>query len=319
VPIEIGGRGPYLLDEGRGRQGRAGGRIVYDRGEANASGRGLAVVGGEDATMVPMEWEAAEDVLAWEDGSRRTLAIHHALTLRRGVVWADRPVRPTSVVLARRSPRGWEAFGSGEPGPAVPWLSLRREPIALMAPESWEAELARAARRVGAFERADLEVRYLPEPRGHAVRSGHVGPPITVRRLTLADAPALVAALPDGALRSWASADEALGRGAAFGVPRGATFLAVAWIVEQDRHLDAVGVFTEERFRRLGLGRAACRGLIDHVLDRRRKVPLWAAGPDNDASLALARSLGFTIEMRETVLRFPTPGLAQPGQAGLLT
>jgi RimJ/RimL family protein N-acetyltransferase len=254
--------------------------------------------------MLNLSPRAADEVLTWEDGSRRTLAIHHALTQRQDEIWADHRTHPTSVMLLRPGVRGWEVFGTGEPRPALESLAGHPGEFALMAPMSWEAFALRHPGLIREYDRVNLEVRHLPEDRGEAVRAEHVGPPIEVRRLTLADAPALAAALPPEALRSWASPKEALGRGAAFGVPRGARFLAVAWIVEQDRYHDAVGVHTEARYRRLGLGRAAARGLIDHILDRRRKLPLWAALPDNEASLALARSLGLTVERRESILRF---------------
>ena len=93
--------------------------------------------------------------------------------------------------------------------------------------------------------------------------------------------------------------------GAGFGVPYGDGFAALAWIFDQSAGFDAIGVFTAPRYRRLGLARAAAAALISHIARRRRKVPLWSTTPDNDASLALARSLGFTAQATEALLRWP--------------
>ncbi len=135
-------------------------------------------------------------------------------------------------------------------------------------------------------------VRFLPEPDGAPVLPAHAGPPIVTRRLTLADAAAFEAVVPSWALRGWDSAEVCLGRGAAVGVARGPTFLALAWVLEIDRYLDAIGVYTAPRYRRLGLGWAVSASLIGQIVTRRRKSPLWACAEDNEASLALSRAWG---------------------------
>ena len=93
--------------------------------------------------------------------------------------------------------------------------------------------------------------------------------------------------------------------GAGFGVPHGDTFAALAWIFDQSAGFDAIGVFTIPRYRQLGLARAAATALIRHITRRRRKVPLWSTTPDNDTSLALARSLGFMAQVSEPLVRWP--------------
>src|SRR5437764_235966 len=82
--------------------------------------------------------------------------------------------------------------------------------------------------------------------------------------------------------------------GAGYGVPHGPGFAALAWVFDQSAGFDSIGVYTVPRYRRLGLGRAAAAALITHIARRRGKIPLWSTTPDNDASLALAASLGFT-------------------------
>jgi GNAT superfamily N-acetyltransferase len=254
--------------------------------------------------MVPLTPQAAESVLSWEDGSRRAVALHHALLLQRSGLWGDHPLRPRSVVLLRRGRACWEAYGAGQPEPASAWLARLRAAVALLAPEGWaEAIQARVSCPV---QRATLPVRFLP---GAAVRragagAGTPGRSVEVRPVSRAEAPAFAASLPAWALRAWESPDECLARGAAFGVPYRGGYAAVAWITEQDRLLDLVGVYTAPRYRRLGLGRAVAAALVSHVLGPRRKDPLWATTEENAGSQALARSLGFTLDLDEPLLRW---------------
>lgn len=267
--------------------------------------------------MVPLGWEATQYVLAWEDGSRRGLALNHALIHRRPGVWGDHPHRPRSVVLLRRGLDAWEAFGAGDPDPGAAWLAARRAPVVLLAPEGWADALRSVT--TGLVEQERIAVRYMPEPNGVAVLPRHSGPAIATRKLVMADAATFTAATaPDATPHSWDSVEECLARGAAFGVQHGTDWLALAWITEQDHHLDAIHVHTAPRFRRLGLGRAAAGALIQYILDRRKKCPIWACLDDDDdpASRALARSLGFEFTMKETILRFGEGTLADdPGPA----
>jgi ribosomal protein S18 acetylase RimI-like enzyme len=257
--------------------------------------------------MVPVIAQSAERLLSWEDGSRRAVALHHALLFRRPGVWADSARRPRSVVLLRRGETHWEAYGSGDPEPAVAWLARRRAPVALLAPDGW-AEVVEA-RIAEPIRRSTLPVRFLSEA---ALRPSSPGVP--TRRLTPGDAPALAAALPSWAMRAWDSPEECLARGAVIGVPYRDGFASLAWVTESDRHFDALGVWTDPRYRRLGLGRAAASALIEHVLGPRRKDPLWATTAENAASKALADSLGFTLELDEPLLRFGAGELAaDPG------
>jgi hypothetical protein len=257
--------------------------------------------------MVPVLAQTAERLLAWEDGSRRAVALHHALMFRRPGLWADNPRRPRSVVLLRRGAAHWEAYASGDPEPAAAWLARRRAPVALLAPEGW-AEVVEAI-APGPIRRAALPVRFLSEGAARPA-AAH----IPTRAVAPAAATAFAASLPPWALRAWDSPEECLARGAAVGVPYRDGFAALAWITESDRHFDALGVWTDPRYRRLGLGRAAAAALIDQVLGPRRKDPLWATTAENAASKALADSLGFTLELDEPLLCFGSGTLDQdPG------
>ena len=112
---------------------------------------------------------------------------------------------------------------------------------------------------------------------------------------------------PAWALRAWGDFAGLVETGAAFGVPTSGGFAALAWVVESDDHCDKIGVATTPRFRRLGLGRAATLALLGHIARDRRRHPLWTTNPGNAASLALARSLGFSAQVTETIIGW-TPG-----------
>jgi RimJ/RimL family protein N-acetyltransferase len=265
--------------------------------------------------MVPLAPEAAEPVLSWEDGSRRAVALHHALHFRRPGLWGDHPRRPRSVVLLRRGQTCWEAFGAGQPEPAASWLSDLRAPVALLAPDGWEPEVQARVREP--IDRTSLTVRFLQEaalrPRSSSP-SRSPGRMVQVRPLSRADAGPFAESAPAWAWRAWDSPEQCLDQGAAFGVPYLDSFAALAWITEQDRHLDLVGVYTVPRYRGLGLGRAVAAALVAHILGPRRKDPLWATTEDNEASKALAGSLGFTLDLDEPILRWGDGPLADdPG------
>jgi GNAT superfamily N-acetyltransferase len=254
--------------------------------------------------MVPLAQDAAELVLSRVEGTRRAVALHHALIWRRPGLWGDHPSRPNSVVLLRQGDTQWEAFGAGDSEPAVSWLAARGGAIALLAPASWEKTVRRV---IGPVERVRIEVRSY----GHSDHRSALTPPgparraITPRRLTSADAAAFEALAPAWALRGWGSFSDLIAYGAGFGVPGGAGFAALAWIQEQGRHLDVVGVVVASRFRRLGLGRAVSATLVAHIIGQRHRRPLWVTTPQNVASRALARSLGFTRRAGEVLLRWP--------------
>ena len=250
--------------------------------------------------MIPLGAEAIDAVLAWGDGLHRTVALHHAAIHGRPGLWGDDRARPSSVVWLRPGDGCWEAFAAGFAGPALDWLgrAATGRPIVLAAPTSWE-EVVRA--RLGATARVSqdfVQTWLRPEPPPAPAASADVRP------LDEGDAAAFAAVAPPWALRAWGDFDALLERGAAFGVPGRSGLAAAAWVVESDHHLDKVGVATDPRYRRLGLGRAAAASLADWIERGRGKHPLWVANPSNAASLATARSLGFTLQVTETLLRW---------------
>ena len=251
--------------------------------------------------MVPLAPDAAEHVLSWEDGTapRRRPAPCPDLAPAGAV---GRPSEPSG--QRRAAPRGRRAVGGLRRRPSRAGRRLARRgrtgTVALLAPAFWEPAV-RAA--VGPVERAGIEIRF---HRGLDPKSDGLPdrPRIATRRLTPGDAAAFAATAPGWALRGWGSFADLIAHGAGFGVPGGAGLAALAWILEQGRQVDLVGVYVAPRFRRLGLGRAVAAALVAHIVGERRRSPLWVHAPENAASRALGRSLGFTVAVSETLLRW---------------
>ena len=264
--------------------------------------------------MVPVGRGAATVMLAMGDspgsGSRshRLVALEHAASRSRPGLWGDNPDVPSSLVWLREADDALEAFATGEPDRAIAWLAGRAggRPIRLAAPESWEA----AARlQGGRVDRGSVSSLVRTSPQGEMK-----APPVEVARLGPGDRAAFEDLAPGWALRAWGGFIEMIDRGSAFGVRSGSGFASLAWVFEAGRRFDKLGVATLPRYRRLGLGRAAARGLIMDVERSRRKRPLWTTAPDNAESLALARSLGFASEVAEPlILWVPGPDGEGPG------
>lgn len=247
--------------------------------------------------MIPLGMEATDCVLSWGDALHRTVALHHAAIHARPGLWGDDPRRPSSVVWLREGDDQLEAFGAGFATPAIDWLvgQAKGRPISMIAPPSWE-EPARA--RSDWAESAFVQTWLRPDPKDKPAT------PVMVRRLGRSDLAAFQADAPSWACRAWSGYEALIARGAAFGVPMGSGFAALAWTFESDHHCDKIGVATLPRYRRLGLGRAAAGALIEYVTRVRRKHPLWTTAATNTASVQLARSLGFTTQLTETRLRW---------------
>jgi GNAT superfamily N-acetyltransferase len=257
--------------------------------------------------MVPLRMKAPDWVRKAEEAPHRSMAFRHATLHRRPGLWGDHPERPTSAVWLREGDRGeWEAFGAGRPEPAVGWLAARAggRPVALLAPLSWEGPVRMLGGRV---EAGTNQTRLLPKSSNWQATPTRV----KVRRLTPDDGIAFEADAPAWALRSWGDFATMVSRGDAFGVPAAGGFASLAWTYESDLEHDKIGVFTVARFRNLGLGRTAASALVGHIIEVRRRSPLWVTTSDNLASIALARSLGFSGRVDETLLRW-SPGSEYP-------
>jgi GNAT superfamily N-acetyltransferase len=285
--------------------------------------------------MVPLDPLAVRSLRSWlgEPSGPGVLALHHALAYQRPGLWGDHARVPRSVVLVREGDEQLEAFGAGEPEPAVGWLAGQNRAVSLVAPPSWREALGT---RAGPIEEAVIETWTIdpfdltmstmfdsPEPKAASGSSSSRGAGsgskpgpgsgseaaprrlAPTRPLVAADAAAFAATAAPWALRGWGTYSGLIAFGAAFGVPHGNTFAALAWIFDQSAGFDAIGVYTLPRYRRLGLARAAASALISHIARRRRKIPLWSSPADNEASLGLAQSLGFTAQASEALIRWP--------------
>lgn len=247
-----------------------------------------------DATDPPVRRFVAQSLAADAVG---LLALRHALAHRLPGFWGDDPRAPTSLVYAREGDGAVEAFGLGEPNPAVDWLTRRHTAVALAAPERW--------RRAVEERRPDCQTGTVTtcvydssSEKGNVSRSG------LARRLGPRDRDAFSATVPDWGLRGWITFDSLISQGAAFGVPYEGGFVSLAWVFDETDRYDALATYTVPRFRRLGLARASVLALLNHVRNVRRKAPLWSASADNSASLGLAASLGFVPRTTETILRW---------------
>ena len=248
--------------------------------------------------MVPPGKKATDWPRTSDDAPNRSVALGHASLHDRPGLWVDDPEHPTSILWLREGDNGgWEAFAAGLPRPALRWLARRSEgrPIALLAPPSWESPVRSMGGRV--------EVGIIQTWHGLEHWSGSSSR-IEVRPLALKDEAAFEAVAPSWALRSWGDFPTLIERGVAFGVPALGGFAALAWTYESDLARDKIGVAALPRFRRLGLGREAASTLLDRIVSDRRRVPVWVTTPANTASIALARSLGFSIPTDETLLHW---------------
>jgi GNAT superfamily N-acetyltransferase len=287
--------------------------------------------------MVPLDPLGLRSLRSWlgEPSGPGVLALHHALAYQRPGVWGDHARVPRSVVLVREGDDQLEAFGAGDPEPAVAWLADQGRAVSLVAPASWREALGT---RVGPIEQAVIETWTIDpfdltmttmfdnpgsgEPPARLVTPPPLSKPESesaparrlahTRPLIASDATTFAATAPAWALRSFGSYSSLIAFGAGFAVPHRETFAALAWIYDQTAGFDAIGVYTVPRYRRLGLARAAASALIGHIARRRRKVPLWSSPADNEASLGLARSLGFTAQAFEALIRWPPRSRPSP-------
>ena len=278
--------------------------------------------------MVPLDPLAVRSLRSWlrEPAGPGVLALHHAVSYQRPGLWGDHARVPRSVVLVREGDDQLEAFGAGEPEPAVAWLAGQGRAVSLVAPATWRdaldsrvASIEQVAIETWTNDPFDLAMTTMfdaPEPEPRPARPPASQPVpgsestaprrlVATRPLIASDAAAFTALAPAWALRGWGTFSALIAFGAGFGVPYGNTFAALAWVFDQSAGFDSIGVFTTPRYRRLGLARAAASALVNHIARRRRKIPLWSTPPENEASLGLARSLGFSAQATEALVRWP--------------
>lgn len=248
--------------------------------------------------MTTLAPQAATTIFAWPGEGRRAVALRHALLQAWPwlEVWGDHALRPSSVIMMRWGDDQWEAMGAGQPGPAIEWLAEPRTGhVALLAPESWIEPIREA---VGSVQTTRVVTRRL-----HRMREQPAAPAL-VKSLDARASRELAELAPAWAWRCWGSAGRLLEKGAAFGVSDSLGLVAASWIVETDGVQELIGVYVKSAFRRLGLGFAVTRALVNHIVLGRRRQPLWVHAPENLVSAALAERLGFTRILNEPLLRW---------------
>ena len=257
--------------------------------------------------MVPLDFAARfpwEAVGLTSEPEPSLLALRHAVTFRIPGLWTDSMVSPRSLMLIRDGEQSaLEIFAAGRPESAVVWLLKRRQgrALSMTAPDPWFSEVIKILGK----GRIGKVATWLDS--GASDDSRPYNPRIQVRPLRPGDARAFAAIAPLWALRGWRSFDAMLKKGGAFGVPKAQNqgLASIAWVFDRADPYASIGVFTEERYRNLGLGRASASYLIEYLRDYAELTPLWSADANHAASLSLANSLGFQPIAEETVIHWP--------------
>src|SRR4051794_36854236 len=106
--------------------------------------------------MVPLDPLVIRSLRSWlgEPSGPGLLALHHALAYQRPGLWGDHARLPRSVVLVREGDDQLEAFGAGDPEPAVIWLAGQGRAVSLVAPLAWRDAVGA---RVGPVEQGAVE------------------------------------------------------------------------------------------------------------------------------------------------------------------
>ena len=251
--------------------------------------------------MVLLDSASARYVRSWLGEPKRpgVLDLYHALGHHRRGIWGDDARAPHSILLIREGDGQLDAFGAGDPEPALSWLSRRAgRTVALLGPPEWREAVGR---RFKPIERSEiLTLTWQPQAESSPI------PPVVARRLVADDFEAFrkSEATPPWALFAWNSFAELIKHGAAFAVDYQGSFIALAWIYSQTDRFDAIAVSTVPKYRGLGLGKAVASALLTHVVSERGKFPIWTTASSNEASQGLAESLGFAQNASETLLRF---------------
>jgi len=125
-------------------------------------------------------------------------------------------------------------------------------------------------------------------------------PPGGVRRLRAADARHLTA-FPAWLWAGYGSPEAMLRHGIAYARYLRAELVTIACIASTTERYDAIAAYTIARTRRNGFARECTHRLLGAIQSERGKFPLLTASAENDAAIALARSLALTARHDQTV------------------
>ncbi len=129
-------------------------------------------------------------------------------------------------------------------------------------------------------------------------------PPGGVRRLRVADVRHL-AAFPAWLWAGYGSPEAMLREGIAYARYLRAELVAIACTAGTTERYDAVAAYTIERTRRNGFARECAHRLIGAIQGESGRLPMLTASGENDAAIALARSLGLTACHDQTAYDLP--------------
>jgi GNAT superfamily N-acetyltransferase len=134
-----------------------------------------------------------------------------------------------------------------------------------------------------------VPVRYLDDVHHTLTQPAPVIKHPSVRLLTLADVPMILAAHPD---EDHAQLEWRLRYGAIAGAVVHGQLVATAQTYAMSAQYCDIGVHTHESHRRQGYS-TACASLAARAAQQRGLTPVWSTGEDNHASLRVAAKLGF--------------------------
>jgi predicted GNAT family acetyltransferase len=126
-----------------------------------------------------------------------------------------------------------------------------------------------------------------------------------VRRLTVDDLELLARAPHQVRGAGFHSSRELLEQGIVACAVISGEVVSIAHTYARTRHYADIGVHTLEEWRGRGFA-AAAASLVARLIQQAGQIPVWSAGEDNQASLGLAKKLGFTEISRRTYV-IPDP------------
>ena len=212
----------------------------------------------------------------------------HVIQTGYGAGFADRWPDPQGLVLRSAS----NCALSGEPSAFSPEALTRCVDGLVDAAPEFEVPLRRAFADLAVWDRIILALRTAPRV--------SPAPGIEVRRIRVGDA-----------FRVWALDSDIVWIADPWGGPTGLAASGLAWGAFEEAALvsvaapffvgdrfEDIGVVTEAPHRGRGLS-LACAGEVAREIRQRGRTPSWSTSPDNEASLSVARKLGFEVDRED--------------------
>jgi len=212
----------------------------------------------------------------------------HVLSLMPDEPWAV-PARAV-VAIETATPAGETVFlfGAADHPALLTYLRALAGPVILCAGAPIADQIPRWRPDASARQLAILTL-----PATGADASFAISPPGGVRRLRPADARRLLP-FPPWLWAGYGSPEAMLRHGVTYARYLRAELVAVACTAGTTERYDAIAAFTIERTRRNGFARECARRLIGAIRSERGRFPVLTVGAEDEAAIALARSLGLT-------------------------